>query len=169
MRVLRALLTLVLLATAPAPALAQSNVAAAALPGAEVRGTATLRFLGLPLYQARLFTVGGAALDWNQDFGIELTYLRNLTQYDLVEATLREFKRTGSALPLEAQLNTCFDAVNKGDRYLAVSNGADKVGFWRNGIRTCTLTHPQIKTRFMGIFVGDNTRSRSFTRKLTGS
>ncbi|MCK8464662.1 hypothetical protein MUY35_12445 [Aliiroseovarius sp. S1339] len=169
MLMLRTLLTLILLAGTPAPALAQSNVAAVALPGAEVRGTATLRFLGLPLYQARLFTVGAAALDWNKDFGIELTYLRNLSQYDLVEATMREFKRTGGALPLEGQLNKCFDAVNKGDRYLAVSNGVDKVGFWRNGQRTCTLSHPQIKSRFMGIFVGDNTRSKSFTRKLIGS
>lgn len=166
MHALNVLLTLTSMAATPA--LAQSNVAAAALPGAEVRGTATLRFLGLPLYQARLFTVGGAALDWRQDFGIELTYLRDLTQYDLVEATMREFKRTGGALPLEVQLSGCFDAVTKGDRYLAISDGADKIGFWRNGQRSCTLAYPQIKTRFMGIFVGDNTRSRSFTRRLTG-
>lgn len=170
MHILKKLVVLIAMAGAPAaPALAQSNIAAAALPGAQVRGTATLRFLGLPLYQARLFTVKGAALDWGKDFGIELTYLRNLSQYDLVEATMREFKRTGGALPLEAQLNSCFDAVKKGDRYLAVSNGADAIGFWRNGKRTCTLSYPQIKSRFMGIFVGDNTRSKSFTQKLTGS
>lgn len=160
---------LFLLATGANPVVAQSSVVASALPGAEVRGTATLRFLGLPLYQARLFTVNGATLDWKQDFGIELTYLRNLTQHDLVEATLREFKRTGDALPLREQLNACFDAVDKGDRYLAVSDGNDRIAFWRNGARTCTLSHPQIKRRFMGIFVGDNTRSKSFTRKLTGT
>ncbi|MCI2395403.1 chalcone isomerase family protein [Aliiroseovarius sediminis] len=167
---LKAILAAAMLVSASVPvALAQSKTAAAVLPGAEVRGAATLRFLGFPLYQARLFTVGGAALNWSQNFGIELTYLRDLTQYDLVEATLREFKRTGGALPLEAQLNTCFKAVGNGDRYLAVSDGANKVAFWRNGQRTCTLSHPQIKRRFMGIFVGENTRSKSFTRKLLGS
>ncbi len=160
---------LALWVAAATPIAAQSKVVTSVLPGAELRGTATLRFLGLPLYQARLFTPRAAPLDWGQDFGIELTYLRTLTQYDLVEATLREFKRTGGALPLEAQLNACFKAVAKGDRYLAITDGDDKIGFWRNGARSCTLSHPQIKRRFMGIFVGENTRSKSFTRQLTGS
>ncbi|WP_371169435.1 hypothetical protein [Aliiroseovarius sp. 2305UL8-7] len=150
------------------PANAQSNVVSGALPGAELRGNAVLRFLGIPLYQARLFTVGGAPFNWADDFALELTYKRNLTQYDLVEATMREFKRTGGRIPVDAQLNTCFKAVNKGDSYLAVTNGTDKIDFWRNGARTCTLRYPQIKSRFMGIFLGDNTRSKSFTRTLKG-
>ncbi|WP_275392426.1 hypothetical protein [Aliiroseovarius sp. Z3] len=169
MRAVKAFSIVVSLFVGAPSASAQSGVASSVLPGAKVRGAATLRFLGLPLYQARLFTVGGGALNWSQDFGIELTYLRDLTQYDLVEATMREFKRTGGTLPLEAKLNACFDAVGKGDRYLAISDGPDNIGFWRNGVRTCTLTYPQIKQRFMGIFVGENTRSKPFTRKLTGS
>ena len=147
---------------------AQTSAVSSALPGAELRGAATFRFLGFALYKARLFTIGGAPLDWNDNFAIELTYQRNLTQYDLVEATMREFKRTSGSIPVEAQLNICFKAVRKGDSYLAVTKGASKVDFWRNGKRTCTLSYPQIKTRFMGIFVGDNTRSKTFTRKLKG-
>ena len=41
-------------------------------------------------------------------------------------------------------------------------------GFWRNGRKTCTLTHPGVKKSFMSIFLGNNTRSASFTRQLKG-
>ena len=54
MHALKVFAILFLLATGANPVVAQSSVVASALPGAEVRGTATLRFLGLPLYQARL-------------------------------------------------------------------------------------------------------------------
>jgi len=150
------------------PLSAQASTVKSALPGAELRGAATFRFVGFPLYEARLFTKSGAPLDWNKDFGLELKYMRNQTVYDLVEGTMRELKRTGAALPLRGLLEQCFDDVRKGDRYIAVSNGQDQIGFWHNGKRVCTMSHPQIKTRFMAIFLGENTRSRSFTRKLKG-
>jgi len=159
---------LLIAATLLVPLSAQASIVKSVLPGAELRGAATFRFVGFPLYEARLFTKSGAPLDWNKDFGLELKYMRNLTEYDLVEGTMRELKRTGAALPLRGQLEQCFDDVRKGDRYFAVSKGQDQIGFWHNGKRVCTLSHPQIKTRFMAIFLGENTRSKSFTRKLKG-
>ncbi|WP_120501913.1 hypothetical protein [Roseovarius sp. EL26] len=138
------------------------------LPDAEQRGQATFRYIGLPIYHARLFTANGAPLSWQSDFAIELTYKRNIKQKELVGSTLREFDRLGSPLPLRDGLMRCFYDVNKGDRYLAVSDGPDRIRFWRNGRRTCTLAYPDIKNRFMSIFVGDNTRSQSFTRQLVG-
>ena len=150
------------------PVFAQASAVKSVLPDAELRGAATFRFIGFPLYEARLFTKSGAALDWSKDFGLELKYLRNLSEYDLVTGTMREINRTGAALPVRGQLEQCFEDVRKGDRYVAVTRGQNRIGFWLNGKRTCTLSHPQIKTRFMAIFLGDNTRSKSFTRKLRG-
>jgi len=162
----RFFLSLLLLAL---PLQAHGKPVAAALPGAELRGQATFRFLGLPLYQARLYTPGGEPLDWQKELALELTYLRRIPEADLIESTLQEFSRTGAPLPVEDQLSQCFDDVGKGDRYLAVSNGPDEILFWRNERQMCALSHPQIKQRFMTIFLGDNTRSRTFTRKLQGS
>lgn len=150
------------------PLVAQASAIKVALPGAELRGAATFRYIGFPLYEAQLFTQSGDPLDWNTDFALQLKYLRNLTEKDLVEGTMRELNRTGTALPVRAQLETCFRDVRKGDRYVAVSMGADRIGFWLNETQVCTLNHPQIKNRFMAIFLGDNSRSRSFTRKLKG-
>lgn len=147
---------------------AQASTIQSALPNAELRGAATFRFVGLPIYEARLYTKSGAPLDWNRDFGLELKYLRSLSEAELVDSTLKEIQRMGAALPIRDQLQLCFDDVGKGDRYTAVTQGQNKISFWLNGNRTCTLSHPQISTRFMAIFLGENTRSKAFTRQLKG-
>lgn len=139
-----------------------------ALTGTEQRGQATFRYLGLQVYEARLFTEGGGPLDWSQDFGLELTYQRKLSQNDLVEATLREMKRMGNVPPIRAQLERCYQGVRPGDRYLAVSKGPDQVSFWRNDRAVCTLSQKGIKTHFMAIFLSENSRSPRFTRALLG-
>ncbi|WP_240336838.1 hypothetical protein [Tropicibacter sp. Alg240-R139] len=148
--------------------LAQASVIDSALSEAELRGKAIFRFVGLPIYEARLFTIDGAPLDWSRDFGIELEYLRKVGKKDLVGSTMDEFARNGPPPPVQDQLARCFDDVSKGDRYLAITQGRNQVGFWRNGVPVCTLRHPQISQRFMSIFVGNNTRSASFTRRLKG-
>ncbi len=151
-----------------APLCVQASTIASNLPGAELRGEAVFRLFGFPIYRARLYTQTGEPLNWDRDFALELTYLRALSRADLTKYTLRELERTGGALPVRRQLDRCFADVQKGDRFAAVSQGQDRIGFWLNGRRTCTLQHPRIKSRFMAIFLGDDTRSRSFTRKLRG-
>jgi len=150
------------------PGVAQASTVKSVLPDAQLRGAATFRFVGFPLYEAQLFTRAGAPLDWDADFGLELKYLRNLTENDLVEGTLRELERTGAPLPPRAQLEQCYKDVRAGDRYVAVSKGPDAIGFWLNDTFMCTLSQPRIKTSFMEIFLGDNTRSKSFARALRG-
>ncbi len=139
------------------------------LNNAELRGTATYRYLGFPLYDAQLFTQGGAPLNWKQDFGLELRYRRNVTKKALINSTLDEMKRIGRAAPIRDQLETCFAPVSKGDRFLAVSDGPNKVEFWLNGRKTCSMSYPDIKRSFMSIFLGENTRSAAFTQALRGN
>ncbi|MEX0304798.1 MAG: hypothetical protein AB3N24_20465 [Leisingera sp.] len=147
---------------------AAANQLQSLLPGAEQRGAATFRLLGMPVYQARLFTKNAAALDWSQDFAIELTYQRRISHVDLTSATLREMRRMGNPAPPETKLAACFQSVSPGDRYLAVSRGPDRVDFLHNGRKTCSLQHSEIKSHFMSIFLGENSRSASFTRGLLG-
>ena len=137
-------------------------------PFADIRGAATFRYLGVALYDASLFTPGGGALNWTRDFGLELRYKRTLSQKSLVDATLREMERLGADVPGRGKLERCFDDVGRGDSYLAVSQGPNAIGFWRNGRQVCTLSHPGIKRSFMSIFLGENTQSAAFTRQLLG-
>ncbi|EBA16397.1 hypothetical protein RSK20926_21769 [Roseobacter sp. SK209-2-6] len=151
-----------------APVGAAASQASILPQGAKRRGEAAFRFLGFQIYKARLFTQAGELQDWSQDFGLELTYQHQLSQSDLVEATMREMTRMGNALPIRDQLQKCYQPVGVGDTYLAVSDGPDHLTFWRNGVKACTLTQKDIKTHFMSIFLSDNSRSASFTRTLLG-
>ena len=152
--------------------LTPAGLAAAPIPGGlknpQELGTATFRFLGLQLYDAKLYTPGGAAFNWDDDFGLKLTYRKSFKQKALVGSTLEEMARQGNPAPTPAQLEQCVQAVDKGDSYLAVSNGPDEVDFWRNGSKTCSLSYPGAKRAFMSIFLGSDSRSASFTRQLKG-
>lgn len=134
----------------------------------ELRGEATFRYLGIPVYNARLFTPGAQAVDWRQEFSLELTYLRALSQADLIESTISEMQRMGNPAPSDAVLGQCFRDVRRGDRFMAVTQGADQIRFFFNGAPVCTLSYPGIKLGFMSIFLGENTRSARFTRLLKG-
>lgn len=159
---------LLCLAITAFPAMLPATPLETVLPGAELRGQATLRYYGLALLQARLYSPEGRPVDWQDEMALEFTYLRKFTESDLVKSTMMEFTRNGAAPPVEDQLARCFDDVGRGDRYLAVSNGPDQVMFWRNQQPMCTLSHPGVKNRFMAIFLGENTQSPAFTRKLLG-
>ncbi len=151
-----------------APAGLAASPITQALTDAQLKGSATFRFLGVPVYDAKLYTPQGATFSWNEDVGLQLTYRKNLKQKALVESTLDEMARQGNPAPTQSQLEQCFKAVSKGDNYVAISEGANKVGFWRNGQKTCTLSYPGAKRAFMSIFLGNDTRSASFTRQLKG-
>jgi hypothetical protein len=136
--------------------------------GMEPRGQATFRYLGLPLYEARLFTPGAAPLDWGADLHLELTYLRNLSRDDLVAGTLQELQRLGHDLPARGDLERCFQNVAPGDQFAATTMGRDAIRFQMNAGAGCTLSHPGIAPAFMSIFLGDYTRSARFSRTLRG-
>lgn len=138
------------------------------LDGAQLLGTATFRYLGFPIYDAKLYTPKGASFSWSEDFGLQLTYRKSIKKNALVNSTLDEMKRVGHPAPIGDQLDVCFKGVTKGDSYLAVSDGPDKVSFWLNGRKTCTMAYPGIKRSFMSVFLGENTRSASFTQMLQG-
>ncbi|WP_170602932.1 hypothetical protein [Ruegeria arenilitoris] len=150
------------------PAWLAASPLAGALKDAQLRGTSTFRYLGLPIYDAKLFTPRGGPFSWNEDFGLQLTYRKSLKQKALVQSTLDEIERQGNKAPSQTQLEQCFQAVSKGDSYLAISEGPNQVDFWRNGNKTCALSSLGIKRAFMSIFLGDDTRSANFTRQLKG-
>ena len=136
--------------------------------GYEQLSKAEFRYFGLKLYDARLFTDQGNAFDWNNDFALEITYARRFTQNSLVRSTMDEIQRVGRKSPNTEVWNKCFRTVQKGHKYLATTQGADQIEFALNGKKTCSLKYPDIARSFMGIFLGQDTRSARFTQALRG-
>lgn len=143
--------------------------AKAELPGEfEPRGEAAFRFLGMKLYDARLYTENGAAFDWKRDFALEITYAQRFSRDALVKSTMDEIARLGRDAPDAEVWKSCFRSVSKGHQFLAVTQGANRLDFILNGRKVCSLNYSDIARSFMEIFLGENTRSASFTRALRG-
>lgn len=166
------LITALLLAASPGRALDGADVIAKVFNGAQLRGEATFRWLGLPLYTARLFTPGGGALSWAKPVGLELVYARNISRQSLVDATVSELERIeGSRADhgvIGQKLVPCFRDVSDGDRFVATTTSADEVQLFFNGARTCRVRHEDLGARFLNIWLSDDSRSPALSRQLRG-
>jgi len=151
------------------PAEARQAAPVAALPN--LIGDVTVRWLGFPMYRATLYSEA-ARFDWQSRFALELTYIRGFDRDTLVWSTIEELKRMegprSDHARIEQSLGTCFRDVGNGDRFVAFAESRDRVSLWFNGQRTCTMSHAQISERFLGIWLSDQARLASVSRKLRG-
>lgn len=166
------LIAVLFFAAAPVRALDGSAVIARVFTDAQLRGEATFRWLGLPLYTARLFTPGGQALAGANPVGLELIYARNITRQSLVNATVSELERLeGSQADhgiIGQKLAPCFRDVTDGDRFVATATKANELQVFFNGARTCRISHEKLGARFLNIWLSQNSRSPALSRQLRG-
>lgn len=113
---------------------------AAELPGARLLGSGRLRFFGLQVYDARLWTQGRAlGNEWTATpFALELQYARELKAEAIAERSLVEMRRQGEidAVTAERWLGTMkqiFPDVQAGDRLTAVNVPGTGARFFLNG------------------------------------
>lgn len=162
-----------LLAVVPAQASRLPDAVEARLPLPSQTGAATVRLLGIPIYSAALFTNGGSQFDWAAPFALELSYEQTIGRDKLLSATLSEMQRMEGAQADHSaiidKLTTCFRDVARGDRIVALAEAADRVGFWYNGTQTCQVQHPNIRDRFLGIWLSDASRFPKLSRQLRGA
>ena len=154
------------------PAFARERVQITGLADPVVIGEASLGVIGITAYDARLYTPNGAPFDWASPMALELDYKRGFSADDLLRGTEAEMRRTmGDSADMPnviALLDDCFLAVENGDSYLAVSLSPDQIDLWRNGTQTCTVNYPDIRRRFLSIWLSDQSRFSTLSRKLRG-
>ena len=98
-----------------------------ALPEVRLRGEGRLRFLGLHVYDIRLWTPGDFAPErWAEaPFALEIQYARALVGKAIAERSLQEMQRQGSVPAERAQrwlteMERVFPDVKQGDRLLGL-------------------------------------------------
>lgn len=164
-------LLLVIIIALPARASASPEVGRAMSNPGKL-GEVTFRWLGLPLYDAALFTPAGQGFSWARPIALQLTYARSISRDNLIEATITEMERMegarGDHAAIRQKLVSCFRDVSKGDRFTASASGGNAVQLWFNGRQTCTLGHSNIRERFLGIWLSDKSRSVRLSRQLRG-
>ena len=130
------------------------------MPGLTLRGQATRRFLGLAIYEARLWTGAGFEPERypTQRFALELSYFGALSGIEIAERSLLEMRRQ-EALGDEREaawrslMQRAFPDVGKGDRLTGEHDGAGAVRFLHNDRPTASTQDADFARLFFGIWL----------------
>lgn len=161
------------------PAVATANPAPVevlrAWPQARLVGRGRLRFLGLRIYEARLWAPGRVgADDWaGQAFALELDYARALDGAAMAERSLVEMRRQGQIDPARAErwlalMKATFPDVREGDRLTGLHQPDAAARLYFNGELRSQWPDAALARQFFGIWLAPQTSSPSLREALLG-
>lgn len=152
----------------PPPEIAQH------LPDARLSGHATLRFLGLAIYDIRLWSAAPLPRDGivQQPFGLELQYARALQGDKIAQRSLDEMQRIGKPSIEQTQrwlvtLKRLFPDVAAGDRLTGV-NAAGRTLFFHNARPLGMVDDADFGPLFFGIWLAPATAEPRLREQLLG-
>lgn len=167
-------------ATLLAPAMAQARTAPAEAvaewPAARLLGSGRLRFLGLHIYDIRLWTpeVTLAPDDWARTpLALEIEYARGLDGKAIAERSIEEMRRSGAiAGDTESRwlraMTALFPDVKAGDRITGVQRPGLATRFFFNGTLRGEVADAEFTRRFFGIWLGPFTSEPQMRASLLG-
>ncbi len=145
------------------------------LPGSRLQGEATLRYFGLRVYHARLWTLpdfrSGQSVE--QPMVLELEYLRELKGQAIAERSLQEMQRAGPIPEAQAQrwlaeMQRIFPDVKAGDRISGHHLPGQGARFWHNGRPAGQVDDPGFARLFFGIWLAPTTSEPGMRVALLG-
>ena len=160
------------------PALADTPVPAevsSALPQARLQGSGVLRFFGLRVYEARLWTSPGFVADdyARQPFALELIYDRRLEGQAIAERSVAEMRRVGpfdeaAAKRWLALMVKAFPDAVATDRLVGLHDGRGDVSFLHNGKLTAQVVDADYARLFFGIWLAKQSSAPALRESLLG-
>ncbi|MEO6626763.1 MAG: chalcone isomerase family protein [Burkholderiaceae bacterium] len=145
------------------------------LPALTLSGQATLSFLGLDVYTARLWVAPGfrAQAYERHAFALELVYQRAFSSEDITRRSLDEMRRQPGAEPAllktwEAALRAAIPDVRKGDRLIGVHRPGEGATFLANGKLTGALPDSAFARLFFGIWLAPESSELPMRAALLG-
>lgn len=170
-----------LLATAPA-AVATSATSTTtlppelsqALPEAQLRGSASMVFLGMLVYDVRLWAPQPPAPDpSSQPLALELVYARRLVGKRIAERSLGEMRRIGEFSNAQADrwlqaMLQLFPDVQAGDRLTGVQQPGRGARFFHNGRARGEVADADFARLFFGIWLSPRTSEPKLRQQLLG-
>ena len=147
---------------------------ASELPGARWRGTGVMRFFGLHIYDARLWSAAPVAGDGaDQPLALELIYARSLVGEQIASRSLKEMSHIGavsdeqSARWLQAMVRL-FPDVRGGDRLTGVQRPGQAARFFFNGLLRGEVPDADFTRLFFGIWLSPRTSEPRLRAQLLG-
>ena len=146
------------------------------IPGTLQAGSGELRFLGLSIYQARLWV--SPRFDAS-DFGahplaLELTYQRAFSAEAIAKRSLEEMRRIGSFTEVQATrwqqaLQAALPDVQPGDRLVGLYQPGTGATFQLRGRTVGTVADPAFARLFFGIWLSPLTSEPQLRAALLGA
>jgi hypothetical protein len=134
------------------------------LPSAELRGEGMLRFFGLQVYRARLWTDPSfeAANFAAAPLALELEYLRDFKASAIADRSIQEMRRAATfsaeqASRWETQLAQLLPDVKAGDRIMGVHQPGTGALFFHNDKPLGGIADAEFSRLFFGIWLGPAT------------
>ncbi len=136
-------------------------------------GEATLRFLGLQVYKARLWTSESFEVSrlGQQPLVLELEYLRGFRASAIADRSIVEMRRAGSltdeqARRWNAEMQRVFPDVRAGDRLTGINKPGVGAVFLFNDQPVGTIADTEFARLFFSIWLGPSTSEPSIRRQL---
>jgi len=145
------------------------------LAGSRLQGEATLRYWGLRVYRARLWTLPEFRPQeaQQQPLVLELHYLLELKGQAIAERSVQEMRRAPGfpetqATRWLAQMKQLFPDVKAGDRLTGLHLPGQGVRFWHNERLLGEVPDAQFAQRFFGIWLAPSTSESDMRLALLG-
>lgn len=162
-------------ASSSTPIGAMSSVGHPQLPGSRLQGEATLRYFGLRVYHARLWTLPEfrTRQPTEQSLVLELEYLRQLKGSAIAERSLQEMQRAGPIPEAQArrwlaEMQKIFPDVKAGDRITGQHLPGQGARFWLNGRAVGQVDDADFGRLFFGIWLAPTTSEPDMRLALLG-
>lgn len=148
----------------------------AALPGARLQGEGRLRWFGLHIYDARLWTPAKLpdGEPYNGALAIELRYARTLRGPLIAQRSIEEMQRVGEFSNADAQrwleaMQRLFPDVSAGDRITGVHTPGESAAFFFNGRTVGEVRDARFAQLFFGIWLSPRTSQPALRAALLGT
>lgn len=149
---------------------------AAELPQARLQGSGRLRFLGLRIYDIRLWAgTSWVGAQWaDVPLALELEYARNLDGVQIAERSLTEMRRQGEPAADVAErwlaaMKKTFPDVRERDRITAVNLPGQGARFFHNGALRGEVRDAEFARVFFGIWLSPRSSEPSLREALLGA
>lgn len=144
-------------------------------PQVRLVGTGRMRFMGLRVYEARLWSPDALdAMNWSaQPFALEIVYARSFAGAAIATRSLDEMRRQiqpdGATAERWLQtLKATFPDVQEGDRLIGLHRPGDGARFHFNGMPRGEWRDPTLARQFFGIWLAPQTSEPSLREALLG-
>jgi len=149
----------------------------AELAGSRLQGSGRLRFLGLRVYDIRLWTPGRVPRgdEWTAvPLALEIQYARELVGKLIAERSLQEMQRQSriaddKAAKWLAAMSSTFPDVKEGDRLTGVHRPGETARFHFNGALKGEVRDAEFARLFFGIWLSATTSEPALRDALLGA